>query len=378
MDTKASFQEKDCIMRRIYNFSAGPSTLPLPALLETAAELPDYRDSGMSLVEMSHRGKHYTAIHREAADRVKSLLDLSDRYTVLFLGGGATLQFAMVPLNLLGPEQSCDFTLTGAWAAKAAQDAARVGRVRVAYDGRPGRYTAMPKPAELDLDPQAAYLHLTSNETIGGIQWQTWPDTGSVPIVADMSSDIMSRPLPRDKFGLIYAGAQKNLGPAGLALAIVRDDVLARCSTRLPAYLGYRTHAESDGLYNTPPVFCVYMLCKTLRWLEEQGGVAAAAKRAAERAALVYDAIDRSAGFYRCPVDPACRSRMNIVWRLPDEELESRFLAEAATREMSGLKGHRSVGGCRASLYNAMPVAGARALADFMREFAARHRKEQA
>ncbi len=359
-------------MNRIVNFSAGPSTLPLSALQETAAELPDYRGAGMSLIEMSHRGKQYMAVQSEAAALVKSLLGLSDRFTVLFLGGGATLQFSMVPLNLLGAGKSCDFTLTGAWAGKAFADAAKVGKVNVLFDGKAQNYTTLPDPTTLTVSPDAAYLHMTSNETIGGIQWRDWPDTGAVPIVADMSSDIMSRRLPLEKFGLIYAGAQKNLGPAGLALAIVRDDVLARCSDELPAYLGYKIHAKNDSMYNTPPVFCVYMLGKTLRWLEALGGLDAAEALAEERSGLVYAAIDESNGYYRCPVDPNVRSKMNVVWRLPSETLEKQFVAEAEARGLSGLKGHRSVGGCRASLYNAMPVEGAKALADFMKAFAGR------
>lgn len=357
-------------MNRIFNFSAGPSTLPLPALQEMAAELPDYHGAGMSLIEMSHRGKQYMAVQSEAETLVKSLLGLSDRFTVLFLGGGATLQFSMVPLNLLTPGKSCDFTLTGAWAGKAFADARKVGKVNVLFDGKAQNYTTLPDPSTLTVSPDAAYLHMTSNETIGGIQWRDWPDTGEVPIVADMSSDIMSRRLPLEKFGLIYAGAQKNLGPAGLALAIVRDDVLARCSDELPAYLGYKVHAQNDSMYNTPPVFCVYMLGKTLRWLEALGGLDAAEALAGERSGLVYAAIDESNGYYRCPVDPSVRSKMNVVWRLPSESLEKQFVAEAEARGLSGLKGHRSVGGCRASLYNAMPIEGARALADFMREFA--------
>ncbi len=360
-------------MNRLFNFSAGPSTLPLSVLEETARELPDYRGAGMSLIEMSHRSKAYMAVQSEAAALVKSLLGLSDRFTVLFLGGGATLQFSMIPLNWLGPNKACDFTLTGAWAKKAHADAVKVGQTNVVYDGKTGHYATLPDPATLRANPGAAYFHMTSNETIGGVQWRDWPDTSAVPIVADMSSDIMSRPLPTEKFGLIYAGAQKNLGPAGLALAIVRDDMLARCADSLPAYLQYKTHAEAGSLYNTPPVFCVYVLHKTLRWLDALGGVAAAENLAEERAGLVYEAIESSHGYYRCPVAPAVRSRMNVVWRLPSEDLEKTFVAEAEAQGLSGLKGHRSVGGCRASLYNAMPLEGARALAAFMKTFERNH-----
>jgi len=360
-------------MNRIYNFSAGPCTLPLPALLEAQREFIDYRGTGMSLIEMSHRSREYGEVHEGARSAIRRLLDLPDGFQVLLLGGGATLQFAMVPMNLLAGGGRCDFTVSGAWARKARADAARLGGVRDVFDGADGDYTSLPDPAALEIDPRAAYVHITSNETIGGLQWQDWPETGDVPLVCDMSSDFMSRRIPAERFGLIYAGAQKNVGPAGVAVVLIRDDVLARCADDLPAYLSYRTHAAKDSLYNTPPVFAIWLMKLTLDWLEQEGGLIEAERRAEARAKLVYDAIARHEGFYRCPVDPRFRSRMNVVFRLPNEELEGKFVAEALEHGMSGLKGHRSVGGCRASLYNAMPLEGAETLAAFMDDFARRN-----
>ena len=357
-------------MTRKYNFSAGPSTLPLPVLEEAAGEFREYAGTGMSLIEMSHRGPEYTEVHNEAMALVKELLGLPDHYNVLFLQGGATLQFSMLPLNLLKGGKSCDFTLTGAWAKKAYADAAKVGDVHVVFDGKDDNYASLPDPASLQVDPNAAYLHMTSNETIGGIEWHDWPETGGVPIACDMSSDIMSRAFPVDKFGFIYAGAQKNLGPAGMGLVIIREDVLEQCAQDLPAYLSYGIHAEKDSLYNTPPVFAIYMVGKVLTWVKANGGISGMETLADERASMVYNTIDTSGGFYSSPVATGSRSKMNVVWRLPSEELEQQFLAQAKEQGMVGLKGHRSVGGCRASMYNAMPVVGAQALADLMKDFA--------
>jgi len=344
--------------------------LPLEVLEETAAELVEYQGKGMSMIEMSHRSKEYDKVHMDVMKAVADLLGLGDGFKVLLLGGGATLQFSMTAMNLLGKGKSCDFTVTGSWAKKALADARKAGAVNVLFDGKEGNYSTLPDPAGLQVSRDAAYLHMTSNETIGGIQWQAWPETGKVPIVCDMSSDIMSRRIPVEKFGIIYAGAQKNLGPSGVTLVIIRSEVLERCSDDLPAYLSYKTHADKDSLYNTPPVFGIYMMGKVLSWVEGRGGLEAMEKLAEERSGLVYDTIDGSGGFYRSPVAKACRSKMNVVWRLPTEDLEKRFIAEAAGQGMLGLKGHRSVGGCRASMYNAMPVEGATALAGFMKDFA--------
>jgi phosphoserine aminotransferase len=357
-------------MNRIFNFSAGPCTLPYSALEEAHAEFLDYKGKGMSLIEMSHRSAEYDAVHMEAMDLIKRLYGLPENYKVLFLGGGATMQFSMVPMNLMGPGQSCDFTLTGAWAKKAFADAKKIGNVNVIFDGSGDNFMSLPDPAGLKVNPDAAYFHMTSNETIGGVQWSDFPDTGEVPLVCDMSSDFVSRRIPVEKFGLIYAGAQKNAGPAGTSIVIIREDLLKRSSDNLTAYMSYATHAPKDSMYNTPPVFPIYMMMKTLQWLEKKGGLDAATKMANDRASLIYGAMAADAGFYSCPVKEDSRSIMNIVWRLPNEDLEKQFVSEALAAGMSGLKGHRSVGGCRASVYNAMPVEGAKALADFMGEFA--------
>ena len=357
-------------MSRIYNFAAGPCTLPYEALESAHAEFLDYQGKGMSLIEMSHRSKEYDAVHAEAMDLVKRLYGLPDTYKVMFLGGGATLQFAMVPMNLMAPGGHCDMTLTGAWAKKANADAKKFGKVNLVFDGSGDNFMSVPDAAGLKPSEGSSYFHMTSNETIGGVQWRDFPDTGDVPLVCDMSSDFVSRKVPVEKFGLIYAGAQKNAGPAGTSIVIIRDDLLERSPDTLPAYLSYAVHAPKDSMYNTPPVFPIYMVMKTLAWLESKGGLDAATKMANERAGLIYGAIAANAGFYNCPVAEDSRSTMNIVFRLPSEDLEKQFVAEALAEGMNGLKGHRSVGGCRASVYNAMPVEGAKALADFMGEFA--------
>jgi len=356
-------------MSRKFNFYAGPATMPLPVLERLEAEFLEYKGMGMSLVETSHRSKEYDKVHNDAIELVKELLGIGDSHTVMLLQGGATLQFSMIPLNLLHGGRTCSFAITGAWAKKAYFDATKVGNVEVVFDGAETNYMTLPGPADMAVDPDSVYLHLTSNETIGGVQWHQWPEAGNVPLVADMSSDMMSRALPMERFGIVYAGAQKNLGPAGVALVIMRNDILELCSDNLTAYLSYRTHAPKNSLYNTPPVFSIWAFGAVMQWLKETGGLAAAALRANEKAGLLYSAIDGSNGFYRCPVSPACRSKMNVVWRLPTEELEKRFLAETAVEGMVGLKGHRSVGGIRASIYNAMPAEGVEALAEFMREF---------
>ncbi len=360
-------------MNRIFNFSAGPCTLPVPALESAAAEFMDFQGKGMSLIEMSHRSKEYDTVHMEAMDLVRRLYGVPANYKILFLGGGATLQFSMVPMNLMAPGGHCDLTLTGAWAKKALADAKKIGTVNLAYDGSDQNFMNLPDVASLQASPGSAYFHMTSNETIGGVQWNDFPDTGDVPLVCDMSSDFVSRRIDVSKFGLIYAGAQKNAGPAGTSIVIIREDLLERSSENLTAYLSYATHAPKDSMYNTPPVFPIYMVMKTLKWLEDQGGLDAAEKLAAERSGLIYGAMADNPSFYSCPVNENCRSVMNIVFRLPNEDLEKKFVAEALEKGMSGLKGHRSVGGCRASVYNAMPVDGARTLATFMNDFAAKN-----
>ena len=356
---------------RIHNFSAGPCTLPVEALQEAREHLVDYHGEGMGLIEMSHRSKTYDAVHEGAIALVRELLDLPQTHKVLFLGGGATMQFAMTAANCLRGG-SADYTCSGSWSKKAIADAKKYGRVNVVWDGSEEKFTTLPDPASVKTSDGAAYLHLTSNETIEGVQWQSFPDV-EAPIVADMSSDIMSRPIPAEKFGVIYAGAQKNIGPAGVTLVIVRDDVLEQCPDDLPLYFNYRNHAEKNSLLNTPPVFQVWMVKLVLEWVKRNGGLAWAREMARTKSGMVYDAIARQGGFYRCPVDPAHRSSMNVVFRLPSEALEKDFIERAEAEGLSGLKGHRSVGGCRASLYNAMPLEGVEALTGFMADFAARH-----
>jgi phosphoserine aminotransferase len=356
-------------MARIYNFSAGPSTLPVEALEEAAGLLVDYENSGMSLVEMSHRGKQYDAVHNDTIALLRDVLQVPEGYHVLLLQGGATLQFGMVPMAFLKPGMSADYVMTGSWAKKAAEDARVVGAVTVPWDGKSCSYTRMPAQHELNLNADAAYVHICSNETIGGIQWQTMPDTGAVPLVCDMSSDILSRPLAWGNIGMLYAGAQKNLAPAGMALVIISERMASMARTDLPAYLRYDLHIKENSLYNTPPTFVVWMTQLTLKWIKKIGGMAEIERRRDEKAGMLYRAIDGSGGYYRCPVDPASRSAMNVVWRLPGEDLENQFIKQAQAQGLSGLKGHRSVGGCRASIYNAMPVEGVRALTDFMGTF---------
>ena len=360
-------------MARKYNFYAGPSTLPMAVLEQLKTEIVDTQGKGLSMIEASHRGGMYEAMHNETLELLRDLLAVPKDRKILFLGGGATLQFAMVPMNLRPAGATCDYVLSGAWAKKAVADAKLLGAVRLAFDGTAGKFASLPDPSSLKVPADSAYLHLTSNETIGGIQWKDFPELGAVPLVADMSSDILSRRIPAERFGLIYAGAQKNLGPAGLTVVIIAESLLERSSKGLPAYLSYKTHAEENSLYNTPPVFAVWVAGLVFKWVKAQGGLAAVEKLNAEKAGLIHQAIDGSGGFYRSPVDKAVRSTMNVVWRLPSEELEKAFVAESEKAGMLGLKGHRSVGGCRASLYNGLPLEGAQALAALMKDFAAKN-----
>ena len=341
---------------RIFNFSAGPCTLPLTALEKARDDFVDYQGAGMSLIEMSHRGKHYDEVHYQAIAGIREVLDVPDSHKILFIQGGATLQFAMVPLNLMIDGQTAEFLNTGTWVKKAIADAEKLGETRVIWTGESDKFTRMPAKDEYQVGDEAAYLHMCGNETIGGIEYHVYPDSGSVPLVADMSSHIMSRPIEWGKLDLAFAGAQKNLGPAGLALVIINKALLEKCKEGLPAYLSYKTHAGKDSLYNTPAVFAIYMMKLTVDWVKSQGGLAEMEKRAVARSSSLYDTIDNSNGWYRCPVDQASRSRMNVCFRLPTEELETKFIAGALEDNFSGLKGHRSVGGCRASMYNAMPL----------------------
>lgn len=352
---------------RVVNFSAGPSTLPLSVLESAREELVDYQSSGMSLLEMSHRGGHYERVHTEALQLVREVGQIPEEFDVLFVQGGATLQFAMVPMNLLLPGRRAGYVLSGSWASKAFADAQHAGDAYAAWDGRESGYTRMPREEELALEPDSRYLHVTSNETIDGIRLAEWPAV-DVPLVADMSSDFFSRPIPWERFDLVYAGTQKNLGPPGMAVVVVRrsllDDAPQSC-----AYLRYATHAKASSLYNTPPTFTIHVTGKVLNWIRSQGGLAAMERAAAHRAGVIYEAIDTSDGFYRCPAETGSRSHTNVVFHLPDERLEADFLTRSAEAGLVNLKGHRSVGGCRASLYNAMPLEGAEALAQLMATF---------
>lgn len=359
-------------MTRSLNFNAGPAALPLAALERAARELLDLEGTGMSVMEHSHRGKAYEAVHDEALGLVRTLLGVPEEYEVLLLQGGASQQFAQVPMNLLPADRSADYVLTGAWSEKAFKEARVVGRARVAATTEQDKkYARIPTQSELSLDPEAAYVHITTNNTIFGTQWHTLPDTGAVPLVADMSSDIMARPLDVSRFGLIYAGAQKNLGPSGLVLVIVRKALVEAGRRDVPVIFQYRTHAENRSLYNTPPTFGVYMLRNVLACYAEAGGLEAMERHNRRKAELLYGVIDERPELFRCPVSPESRSWMNVVFTLPTPELESRFLAAAAQARMEGLKGHRSVGGIRASIYNAVPLEAVERLVDLMRRFEA-------
>jgi phosphoserine aminotransferase len=357
---------------RIHNFNAGPAALPLSVLEEIQASFLDFNGSGMSITEVSHRSKWFEDVINDAVTRTRRLLGLDARYQVLFLQGGASLQFTMAPMNLVAEGRTADYINTGTWSTKAIKEAQILGkRVHVAGSSEDRNFAYIPRT--LNFTQGAAYVHLTSNNTIKGTQWASFPDTGDVPLVADMSSDIMSRPFDPAPFGLIYAGAQKNIGPAGVCLVIIREDLLARVPDNLPTMLKYSTHAAKNSMYNTPPCFAVYLLQRVLQWLEETvGGLEAMAARNREKAALLYALLDEN-GFYRGTADADSRSLMNVTFRLPSEALEQRFVAEALANGMGGLKGHRSVGGCRASIYNATEVAAVAALADFMRAFAKRN-----
>lgn len=359
-------------MNRVYNFNPGPATLPLSVLEQAQQELLDFQGTGMSILETSHRSKAYEAVNSEAEARVKQLLGLGDDYRALFVQGGASLQFAMVPMNFLPAGATADYLITGSWATKASDEARRIGQVHVAATTKEEQYRRIPTPDDIRLSDAPAYVHLTSNNTIYGTQWHVFPRFGDVPLVADMSSDILSRPFDAGQFALIYAGAQKNIGPAGVTLVVIRQNWMEQAPETLPAILRYATHAKSDSLYHTPPVFSVYLVNLVLKDIEACGGLAAVAERNQQKAAAIYGAIDRSGGFYQPHAANDSRSLMNITFRLASEDLEKRFISEAANAGMVGLKGHRSVGGVRVSLYNAMSLEGCSTLASFMDDFAQR------
>ena len=357
-------------MTRVFNFSAGPGTLPEEVLLQAADEMLDWHGSGQSVMEMSHRGKEFISIAEAAEADLRTLLAVPDGYHVLFLQGGASLQFEMIPMNLIQGRAVSDYINTGEWSKKAINAARGLADVNVAASSEDRSFSYVPAPSQWRLTANAAYVHYTANETIGGVEFGWVPDVGDVPLVSDMSSNLLSRPLDVGRLGLIYAGAQKNIGPAGLALVIVRDDLIGIGEPAPPAMLDYATHAKARSLYNTPATFAVYVAGLVFQWLLENGGLAAAEERNIAKAKLLYDFIDRS-DFYLNPVNKADRSRMNVPFRLADPALEADFLAGAAKNDLVELKGHRSVGGMRASLYNAMPIEGVQALVDYLAEFAA-------
>jgi len=361
------------MMERIFNFSAGPATIPLTVLKEAQAELLNYKNSGMSVIEMSHRTKPYEAINVEAEANMKELLGLGDDYRVLFLQGGASLQFSMVPMNFLREGRTADYILTGAWSEKALKEAKLFGATHVAATTAEGNYRRIPSMEEIQLSENPAYVHITSNNTIFGTQWQEFPSFANIPLMADMSSDILCKPFDATKFALIYAGAQKNLGPAGVTVVIMRKDLLEGLPTAIPTLLRYDIHAKNNSMYNTPPTFSVYMLNLVLRWIKDQGGLPAMERNNRKKAALIYDTIDQSKGFYQGHADKDSRSLMNVTFRIANNDLESIFAVEAAKAGLDGLKGHRSVGGLRASIYNAMPNEGCQALREFMIEFQKRN-----
>ena len=356
--------------RRIYNFSAGPAVLPLQALEEAQRDLLALPNIGESILEISHRSKAFDAIIQGAETDMRKLAGIPDNYHVLFLQGGASLQFSMVPMNLLPAGGKADYIVTGIWSKKAVKEAQKVGQVNVAASTESDNFNRIPSQDELKLDTEAAYVHFTTNNTIHGTEWKREPNVGDVPLVADASSDIFSRPIDIAKYGLIYAGAQKNLAPAGLTLVIIRDDLLARSPQGMHTMLDYNTHAKEKSLYNTPAVFAIYIARLVLSHLLEQGGLEEMERRNQAKAGLLYDAIEASGGFYKPHARADSRSMMNVTFRLPSEDLEKQFVTETAKAGLDGLKGHRSVGGIRASIYNAFPREGVEALVAFMKEFA--------
>ena len=360
-------------MSSIINFNAGPAMLP-PSVLEKArTELRDYQGRGLSIMEMSHRSTEFEAVIAQAEASFKRLIGVSDGYRVVFVQGGASTQFAMLPMNFLAPGATADYLITGSWGEKAVEEAAALGEARVAASTKADGFRRVPNAEEIRLGPEPAYVHLTTNETIQGVQYRALPDVGDRPLVGDMSSDILSRPIDAGKFSLIYAGAQKNLGPSGVTVVLIRESWLEKANKGVPTMLRYATAVKNNSLYNTPPTFGIYVLNLVLQWIDEIGGLSALSERNTAKAKTIYDAIDGSEGFYRGHADPDSRSSMNVTFRLPSEALEKRFVAESQSAGMIGLGGHRSVGGIRASIYNAMGLEGCRALTGFMSDFAGKN-----
>ena len=359
-------------MTRVYNFSAGPAMLPEPVLEQAAREMLDWHGSGMSVMEMSHRGPEFVAMHAQAETDLRELLAIPKNYKVLFLQGGAAAQSAVVPMNLLRGKSGADYVDTGQWSKKSIGEAKKYCKVNVAASSQDANYTYVPKQADWKLDPDAAYVHITSNETIGGVEFHWTPDTGEVPLVTDASSHILSRVMDVSRYGLIYGGAQKNIGPAGLTIVIVREDLIGHAAPITPIVFDYKIQADNDSMYNTPPTYAIYIAGLVFQWLKKLGGLPKMEQINIAKAKLVYDYLDETE-FYHCPVAKEDRSRMNIAFTLRSAELDKAFLAEAEKQGLTQLKGHRSVGGMRASIYNAMPMNGVQALVKFMREFERTH-----
>lgn len=359
-------------MARVFNFGAGPAALPEPVLDQAAREMLDWHGAGMSVMEMSHRGKEFIGIHAQAEADLRELLAVPKNYKVLFLQGGALAQCASVPMNLLRGKTRADYVETGQWSVKAIIEARKHCTVNIAASSKDAKYTHVPKQSQWKLDPDAAYVHITSNETIGGVEFHWTPDTGEVPLVTDASSHILSRPVDVSRYGVIYAGAQKNIGPAGLAIVIVRDDLIGQSVPTTPSVFDYKVQAENDSMFNTPATYAIYIAGLVFQWLKKLGGLEKMEQINIAKAQLVYDYLDQTE-FYRCPVAKEDRSRMNVPFTLRSADLDKAFLAEAEKNGLSQLKGHRSVGGMRASIYNAMPVEGVQALVQHMREFERKH-----
>ncbi|NEU31513.1 3-phosphoserine/phosphohydroxythreonine transaminase [bacterium LRH843] len=356
-------------MQSVHNFNAGPSALPKEVLELAQAELTNFNQTGMSVMELSHRSKEYDAVHEEAISLLKELLNIPDSYKVLFLQGGASLQFSMIPMQYLMPGTIGNYILTGSWSEKALQEAKLIGKTAIAASTKDSQYRTIPTADTFTLNENDAYVHLTSNNTIYGTQWASFPTISHAPLIADMSSDILSRSLDIEQFGLIYAGAQKNLGPSGVTVVIIREDLLEKEINEVPTMLRYTTHSKTNSLYHTPPTFAIYMLRNVLNWVKNQGGVKAIERRNQEKAKLIYDAVDESEGFYTGHAEKDARSLMNITFNLSSDELNKKFLSEAKEAGFVGLNGHRSVGGCRASTYNAVPLESCLALSEFMKDF---------
>lgn len=359
--------------QRAYNFNAGPAALPLEVLQQAQEQFVEFQGAGMSIMEMSHRSAEYEGVHNETQTLLRELFGIPDNYKVLFLQGGASTQFAMIPMNLLAPGKTGAYVMTGSWADKALKEAKLFGETAVAASSADDGFRYTPAVSDIVLPENAAYVHLTSNETIEGTQFKAFPDTGSVPLIADMSSDILSRRVDVSRFGLIYAGAQKNLGPSGVTVAIIRDDLGAESPKTVPTMLRYDTHVKNNSLYNTPPSISIFLMNLVLKWIKGQGGLEALERKNIEKTGLIYEAIDASGGFYKGFAREGSRSTMNVTFRMENEELEKRFVKASEQAGFVGLKGHRSVGGLRASVYNAVPYESCKALAEFMADFQRRN-----